>query len=314
MNIIIVRNARALPWRIDLARRRNRLLAFSLVAGSALLLVAFGAVAALFVDHVRNNELSEMIAMRTQIAAARAELDQIDGSSHRDLDALALQLGQLQAQATRLNALGDRLTQAGKLNGGEFDFSSDPALGGGPEETAFESHNAAPLQDNIDRLRAEFDSQEAQLDVLENLLRDRKIDSKFVPSGTPVAHGYLASGFGERADPIDGHAGMHLGLDFDAPTGSPVLAVADGVVTFAGERSGYGNVVEIDHGNGYMTRYAHNSAFVAQVGQHVHAGDTIAKVGSTGHSTGPHCHFEVWYNGHAVNPLVYVKTARASRA
>jgi murein DD-endopeptidase MepM/ murein hydrolase activator NlpD len=313
MNIIIVRNTRALPWRIDLARRRNRLLAFSCVAGSALLLVACGAIAALFVDHVRNSELSAVTAMRTQIAAARAELVQIDGRSHRDLDALALQLGQLQAQATRLNALGDRLTQAGKLSGGEFDFSADPALGG-PEEAVSEPHNAVPLQDDIARLRAEFDSQEAQLDVLENLLRDRKIDSKLVPSGTPVAHGYLASGFGERADPLDGHAGMHLGLDFDAPVGSPVLAVADGVVTFAGERNGYGNVVEIDHGNGYMTRYAHNSAFVAQVGQHVHAGDTIAKVGSTGHSTGPHCHFEVWYNGHAVNPLVYVKTARASRA
>ncbi|MDR2012630.1 MAG: M23 family metallopeptidase [Rhodanobacter sp.] len=313
MNIIIIRNTRTAPWRIDFARRRNRLLAYSLATVGALLFVALGAASTLLVDHVRIRELSEVVAMRTQITTARAELEQIDGHSRHDLDALALQLGQLQAQATRLNALGDRLTQVGKLNDGEFNFSSDPALGG-PEDALSGPREGLPLQDNIQRLRAEFDSQEAQLSVLENLLRDRKIDNNLVPSGRPVAEGYLSSGFGERADPIDGHAGMHLGLDFDAPLGSSVLAVADGVVTFAGERSGYGNVVEIDHGNGYMTRYAHNSEFVAQVGQPVHAGDTIAKVGSTGHSTGPHCHFEVWYNGHAVNPLVYVKTARANRA
>ena len=129
----------------------------------------------------------------------------------------------------------------------------------------------------------------------------------------PVAHGYIASGFGGRADPLDGHSAFHSGIDFDAPMGSAVTAVADGVVTWAGVRSGYGNVIEIDHGNGYMTRYAHNSELVARVGQRVHAGETIAKVGSTGRSTGPHCHFEVWLNGRAVNPMAYVKSSRATR-
>ena len=312
MNIIIVRNARFLPRTIDFGSRRGRLLAGAAAASCALFFVAVGVAATLAVANPRSHDLHEVAALRATITQQRDQLASIDHASRRDLDALALQLGQLQAQATRLNALGDRLTQVGKLDDGEFDFSSEPALGG-PEETAVGQGSPLPLQAGLDDLRAEFDRQEAQLDVLDNLLRDRKIDNALLPSGMPVAQGYISSGFGGRSDPLDGHAAMHMGLDFDAPLGSPVLAVADGVVTYAGERSGYGNVVEIDHGNGYMTRYAHNSAFVAQVGQRVHAGDAIAKVGSTGRSTGPHCHFEVWLNGRAVNPMAYVKSTRASR-
>jgi murein DD-endopeptidase MepM/ murein hydrolase activator NlpD len=309
MNIIIVRNAHSLPRRIDLGGRRARALAAAALAGCALFFVGVGAAAALLVASPRSRDLHEVAVMREALAAQREQLARVDGESRRSLDALALQL---QAQATRLNALGDRLTQVGKLDDGEFDFASDPGLGG-PEEQLVGQGSPLPVQAGIDNLRAEFERQEAQLDVLENLLRDRKIDNALLPSGMPVAQGYIASGFGARTDPLDGHAGMHLGIDFDAPPGSPVLAVADGVVTYAGVRSGYGNVVEIDHGNGYMTRYAHNSEFVAQVGARVHAGDTIAKVGSTGRSTGPHCHFEVWLNGRPVNPLANEKAKRAAR-
>jgi murein DD-endopeptidase MepM/ murein hydrolase activator NlpD len=272
-----------------------------------------GVAATLLFENPHRRDLREVSDMRASLATQREQLTALDQDSRRGLDALALQLGQLQAQATRLNALGDRLTQVGKLDDGEFDFASEPALGG-PEDTTVGAGRSLPLQDGVDKLRAEFERQEAQLDVLANLLRDRRIDNALLPTGMPVLQGYIASGYGARTDPIDGHPGVHLGIDFDAPAGSPVLAVADGVVTYASERSGYGNVVEIDHGNGYMTRYAHNSAFVAEVGTRVHAGQTIAKVGSTGHSTGPHCHFEVWLNGRAVNPMAYVKSTRATRA
>ncbi len=250
--------------------------------------------------------------MRATLAEQRSRVGTVSEDARRNLDALAMQLGQLQAQATRLNALGDRLTQLGKLDDGEFDFSSDPALGG-PEGPSAGIGGAFPLQDGLDKLSAEFDHQEAQLDVLESLLRDRKIDNALLPSGMPVAQGYISSGFGERSDPFNGHQAIHLGLDFSAPVGTPVTSVADGVVTFVGERTGYGKVVEIDHGNGYMTRYAHNSEIVATVGERVRPGETIAKVGSTGRSTGPHCHFEVWLNGHPVNPMAYVKSKRANR-
>jgi len=312
MNIIIVRNAHALPLRIDLTRRNARLIAIALCA-CASALIALGAAGAWLFASPRAHDLREVALLRSALAEQQGALAGLDQDSHRNLDALAAQLGQLQAQATRLNALGERLTQVGKLDDGEFDFGSDPAVGG-PEEPATGVTMALPLQNGIDNLRAEFDRQQAQLDVLENLLRDRKIDNQLLPSGMPVAQGYIASGFGDRSDPFDGHQAIHMGVDFASPEGTPVTAVADGVVTFTGVRNGYGNVVEIDHGNGYMTRYAHNSAISAVAGDRVHAGQAIASVGSTGRSTGPHCHFEVWYNGRAVNPMVYVKSTRANRA
>ena len=312
MNIIIVRNAHGAPRHIDLASRHGRLLAIAIMAGCALFFVAIGVGATALIASPRSQNLRKVAAMRAALVTQHQQLDNLDHESHRNMDALALQLGQLQAQATRLNALGERLTEVGKLDDGEFDFSSDPALGG-PDTPLAGADTPLPLQKGVDDLRAEFERQATQLDALENLLSDRKIDNALLPSGMPVAHGYIASGFGARTDPIDGHPSFHRGVDFDAPMGSPVLAVADGVVTFAGVRSGYGDVIEIDHGNGYMTRYAHDSALVAQVGMRVHAGDIIAKVGSTGHSTGPHCHFEVWHDGRAVNPMAYVKKTRARR-
>ena len=313
MNIIIVRNAHTVPRRLDLSGRRSRLLAVAALAGCAMFFIALGVVSTLLIGGTRANDLREIAELRASLAAQRDALAGLGQDSHRNLDAFAMQLGKLQAQATRLNALGDRLAEVGKLGDGEFDFSSEPALGG-PDERVAGIGGTLPLQANIDELAAEFDRQEAQLDVLENLLRDRTIDNALLPSGMPVAQGYIASGYGSRTDPIDGHAGMHRGIDFDAPYGSDIHAVADGVVTWSGQRSGYGNVVEIDHGNGYMTRYAHNSRNIAEVGTRVHSGQTIAKVGSTGRSTGPHCHFEVWLNGRAVNPIAYVKTKRATRA
>ena len=313
MNIIIVGKAHSVPKCIDLDSTRGRVMAAGILGAAALVLLGAGFAAAMLFSGSKARDLREITNLRASIVAQRDQLAGLDQDSHRDLDALALQLGLLQAQATRLNALGDRLTQVGKLDDGEFDFSSDPALGG-PEEPATGAGAPLPLSTGIDNLRAEFDRQEAQLGVLENLLLDRKIDSALLPSGMPVTQGYIASGFGERSDPINGHQAIHLGIDFDAPIGTPVTAVAEGVVTFIGVKPGYGNVVEIDHGNGYMTRYAHNSALVAQAGARVHAGETIAKVGSTGRSTGPHCHFEVWLNGRPVNPIAYVKSKRATKA
>src|SRR5690606_23524063 len=131
-----------------------------------------------------------------------------------------------------------------------------------------------------------------------------------MPSLRPVSSGYASSSFGYRTDPFTGKREFHKGLDFHSGRGAPVLAVADGVVSFVGKRSGYGNVVEVDHGGGYMTRYAHNQENTVKPGQRVHAGAQIAKLGSTGRSTGPHVHFEVWVNGRVVNPYQYLKSAR----
>jgi len=132
-----------------------------------------------------------------------------------------------------------------------------------------------------------------------------------VPQVTPtsLAMTSVSSGFGYRRDPFTGGAAMHSGLDFRGPIGAPIYAAADGVVSFVGRKAGYGNVVEIDHGNGLMTRYAHMSRFAARVGTRIEAGSVIGAIGNTGRSTGPHLHFEVRLNGRAVDPRPFLKAA-----
>jgi murein DD-endopeptidase MepM/ murein hydrolase activator NlpD len=309
MNIIIVAKPGARPISINLADWRTRMRAGLAIAAYALGCATIGFAAALVFSSPRDSALRQVSAMRDEIVKQGREISTLETASRRDVDALALQLGMLQAQATRLNALGQRLTKIGKLDDGEFDFAQAPAMGG-PEDPAAASHALDfNLAGNIATLRTRFTDEETQLNVLEKLLLDRKLDNSLLPSGYPVAAGYVGSGFGSRTDPINGFGEYHTGIDFDAPQGAEITAVADGVISFNGERPGYGNVIEIDHGNGYMTRYAHNSKNVAHVGQRVHAGDIVAKVGQTGRATGPHCHFEVWLNGRPVNPLSYVNRA-----
>jgi murein DD-endopeptidase MepM/ murein hydrolase activator NlpD len=145
------------------------------------------------------------------------------------------------------------------------------------------------------------------LSALENVIVGRKITDSVRPAGKPVGAGAISSYFGQRMDPFTGEEGFHKGLDFAGTAGEPVMAVAAGIVTWAGERSGYGTLVEINHGNGYITRYAHNESTLVTVGQSVSRGEHIALMGSTGHSTGPHVHFEVLHNGTQIDPLIFVK-------
>ena len=307
MNIIIVANPHARPTTLNLDSWRLRIKIGAIALAGAVAFIAAGFAAALLIASPRDRTLHEMNHLRAQISAQQAKLNDLQTDSQRNMNALAVQLGQLQARALRLDALGQRLAEVGKLDSSEFDFQSPPAMGG-PEDTSGVSQALdASMSTRISELRAGFERDAVRLGVLQDLLLDRRVDSALVPKGFPVANGYIGSGFGPRSDPFTGKREFHTGLDIDAPRGSPVRAVADGVVTWNSTRRGYGKVVEIDHGNGYMTRYAHNSKVLVKVGQRVHAGQVIAKVGSTGRSTGPHCHFEVWLHGHVVNPLAYVK-------
>ncbi|QSX73558.1 M23 family metallopeptidase [Lysobacter arenosi] len=219
--------------------------------------------------------------------------------AQREINALAARMGELQAEANRLNALGERLTRIGQLQDGEFDFDKPVGVGGvGPVRDMTKSE----LDEGMATLGQQFQASGEQLSVLESLLFNRQLDMNAVPGREPIAGSYITSGFGGRADPFSGGHANHKGLDFKANVGDPVLAVADGVVSYSGVRSGYGNVIEVDHGNGYVTRYAHNSRLTHKVGELVRAGQEIAKAGSTGRSTGAHVHFEVWENGRVVNP------------
>ncbi|MDE2157254.1 MAG: M23 family metallopeptidase [Xanthomonadaceae bacterium] len=309
MQIILVSRARKLPRILDLDDRRIRLKLVSLLAIALLGCVGAGMVLALTVASPRGRALAQIHDLQQQTRLQNAQLADVRKDAQRGVDALAVKLGQLQAQSTRLNALGERLAQAAKLDDGEFNFDQPPGVGG--VEDSSEQAYALPqvLDHSIAQLASQFDVQQAQLSALQSLLLDAKIESNLRPTGMPV-QGYISSYFGVRPDPFDGLAAMHTGIDIATPYGTPVHAVAEGMVTFAGVRRGYGNVVEIDHGNGYMTRYAHNSELEVHPGQHVQVGEVIAKAGSTGRSTGPHVHFEVWYDGHVVNPLAFVRNHR----
>jgi murein DD-endopeptidase MepM/ murein hydrolase activator NlpD len=265
------------------------------------------AALAVWVASPSSRTLAQIDAMHQQIAAQKAELQQVRTSAQRDITRMAIKLGELQADSARLDALGQRLVATGKLDPKEFDFSV-PAGIGGPEVSVSPARSLPyDLSVSMEQLGRRFDVQQTQLGVLQSLLTDREVAANLIPSGMPVKDGYITSPFGERIDPFTGRESFHPGLDIGAFRGEQVHAVAAGVVTYAGVRPGYGKVVEIDHGDGYMTRYAHNSRLLARVGEHVHAVEVISDAGSTGRSTGPHVHFEVWHDGKVVNPLAYVR-------
>lgn len=292
-------SARLVDRLADAAHRRPGVTASILLSTG----LALGLGASVGFTGVRTAQLQDKVQQQAaELAAAR-------NSSQREINALAARLGELQAQANRLNALGERLTRAGQLQDGEFDFDQ-PVPTGGPGPVRDMPRNE--LDRELTSLEREYGAAGQQLSVMEALLFNRELDRNAVPSRDPIANSYITSGFGGRADPIVGGHQFHKGIDFKASVGDPVLAVADGVVSFSGVRSGYGNVLEIDHGNGYVTRYAHNSRLMGRVGDLVRAGQQIAKAGSTGRSTGAHVHFEVWENGRVVNPRKFLGATRSA--
>jgi murein DD-endopeptidase MepM/ murein hydrolase activator NlpD len=192
------------------------------------------------------------------------------------------------------------------IKNSEFDFDRDPPQGGPESGTAGRGVDLAVVDAQLFTLQRTIDFRTAQLSALEKLLLGRQLIEQTLPTGRPVYAGYMSSGFGERMDPFNGEEAFHKGVDFAAPAGSDVSAVADGIVTWAGARNGFGVLVEIDHGNGYVTRYAHNSRAMVSVGEKVQRGQAVAVVGSTGRSTGPHVHFEVLKNSVAINPMSFI--------
>jgi len=246
-------------------------------------------------------------ALQAQLAVMEQQLEQTQARAQTQVNALAARMGELQAQATRLNALGERLTQMGQLEDGEFDFNETPGLGDGdPLHNPAQDVPLAVLNNDLQLLEQRFATAHSQLSVLESLLFDQQLEQNTVPSRMPIRNSYITSGFGFRRDPFGRGTTFHRGIDFHAKVGDPVLSVADGVVRFSGVKRGYGNVVEIDHGNGYVTLYAHNSRNTVKEGDLVRVGQEVAKAGSTGRSTGAHVHFEVWKDGQLMNPRQFL--------
>lgn len=238
--------------------------------------------------------------------APLVELAALRSQVQEKVDALSLRLADLNAHVIRVDALGKRLTQMANISSGELNFDVAPALGGPEEAVRSPGAQVPDITRLIDDLQVKLDKRESQLLALENVILSRSLNQAIRPEGRPVMAGYISSYFGGRQDPFDGHEAYHRGVDFAGAAGAQVMAVAAGVVVRAEPASGYGNLVEINHGNGYVTRYGHNERVLVAVGDTVVRGQPIALMGSTGRSTGPHVHFEVLRNGQQINPLSFV--------
>lgn len=261
---------------------------------------------------VRSAEVpAELVAVwKTELGALSAETSALRSAAERESRAYATRVAALQARIMRMEAVGERLASAANLDAGEFDFDAEPAVGGPVSEEPPAEESRSELARSLEHLERLMDDRERQLDLMEKLFVNRKLASEVSLAGRPVGKGYVSSVFGRRTDPFRGRSAWHKGVDFAAPAGTEVVAVASGVVVWSGRDRDYGNMVEVRHSDGYTTRYAHNRENLVKAGDIVKKGQAIATVGSTGRSTGAHVHFEVLRAGAPVNPMPYIVTRR----
>jgi murein DD-endopeptidase MepM/ murein hydrolase activator NlpD len=250
------------------------------------------------------------VMINQELDRQQQTIDEARREAEENLNALTVRLGQMQAHVFRIDALGQRLTRMAELDSGEFDFSIPPAQGGPEGEGVGASTELPDFILQLDELARQLENREQQLTVLESLLMSRNLHDEVFPAGRPITKGWISSNYGTRNDPFSGKPEFHKGVDLAGKEGSDVISVAAGVVTWAGKRYAYGNLVEIDHGNGYVTRYGHAKEVVVTEGETVKKGQLIASMGSTGRSTGPHVHFEVWVNGRTVDPSKYIYASK----
>ena len=255
------------------------------------------------------SEQSSRVSIREQQATERAEaLAQLSVEAQSRLTAMTRRLATLQTQMTRLDALGHHLTELAGLELGEFDFSGPPALGGPSVPLQAINEPSVPeINAQYEALEDYFAGREVQFEVLAGLLSAEQLRTESTPAGRPIRSGWQSSSYGSRIDPISGKRAWHTGADFAGRKGSDILAVASGVVSWSGVKPGYGTMIEVAHGDGLSTRYAHNQENLVTLGDLVRRGDVIALMGSSGRSTGPHVHFEVFKHGRAVDPASYVR-------
>ncbi|KPJ80775.1 MAG: hypothetical protein AMJ58_07610 [Gammaproteobacteria bacterium SG8_30] len=258
-------------------------------------------------SQARRASLDDLAALSASVSEQAESIERAQQVANEQVKSLASRVGRIQARITRLDALGKRLTEVASLRRGEFDFDAAPALGGPESGPATAGRfTVAPIEELLGGLELAVQDRQRQLGALETVIRSRRLASLLLPTGLPVESGYISSGFGSRVDPFTGSEEPHEGLDLAAAPGTPVLAAATGIVSYADHGGSYGMLVEITHGGGYVTRYAHNASILVQPGETVRQGDTIALLGSTGRSTGPHLHFEVLRDGEPVDPLQYL--------
>ncbi len=303
MELILITNNK--PRRFQIRR-----IGMAMVLLAALVVTAGTMGAGIYFGHAmgRVESVRAVDFWKNALVGQREAIVDARRSAEDHLDALALRLGRLQAHMTRLDALGLRLTKMAKLDAGEFDFSHPPAVGGPMADGVVAANTVPDFLNDIEQLAHTLNDRIPKLEVIEEVLLDRHLQTRSRPAGRPIERGWLSSHFGFRTDPFTGKRAYHEGVDFAGKAGSGVVAVAAGIVTRVGHQRGFGRFLEINHGNGLVTRYGHNREVLVEVGETVQKGKRIALMGSTGRSTGPHLHFEVLRNGKAINPTRFIRS------
>ncbi|WP_444997580.1 M23 family metallopeptidase [Aliikangiella sp. IMCC44359] len=243
---------------------------------------------------------------KLELANQWHELEMAKQSSQQQLNALTAKMGMMQAHIRRLDAAGERIVNISGLDEKEFNFNDAPAIGGPERASGSQTYDIPQLLASLNEIDEQLDSREQQLNVLESLLMDKHMGVERYISGRPVRKGWMSSFYGERNDPFTGIPAWHGGIDFAGKEGDKIYATAAGVVSWVGDRYGYGLLIEINHGDGLVTRYGHNSEALVKKGDVITKGQSIAKMGNSGRSTGAHVHYEVLKLGRNVNPLPYV--------
>jgi murein DD-endopeptidase MepM/ murein hydrolase activator NlpD len=310
MHIILVSNRLATAKSITLSTRH-------LVLGMALLAATVVALSSsIFYLAVRHaTEIKLPLVQRMLLSAQEQQTQSSKDFMRENLNAMAVRLGQMQAQLIRLDALGERLSAFAGIKPQEFRMNETPGRGGAlPASVAAQDLSFNELTGQLDALSRHVENRYDYLGILENRLFDARAKQKLMPTVRPVDVDWNASSYGWRIDPITGQNALHEGIDFMVDTGTPIHAAADGLVVVAEFHPQYGYVVDIDHGNDFITRYAHASKLLVKTGDLVQRGAIIAESGSTGRSTGPHVHFEVRYKGVAQNPNRFLQVSAATVA
>jgi murein DD-endopeptidase MepM/ murein hydrolase activator NlpD len=308
MQIILVSNRLATAKSISLSVR-HLLLGVALLAATVVVLSS-----SMFYLVVRHAAEVRLPLLQTLLLSAQEQQTQNAKEFMREnLNAMAVRVGQMQAQLIRLDALGERLSALAGIKPQEFRMNEPPGRGGAlPTGIPVQDLSMNELSWQLDALSRHMENRYDYMGILENRLFDARVKKKLMPTVRPVDVDWNASSFGWRIDPITGQNAMHEGIDFLVDTGTPIHAAADGLVVVAEFHPQYGYMIDIDHGNDFITRYAHASKLLVKAGDLVQRGAIIAESGSTGRSTGPHVHFEVRYKGVAQNPNRFLQVSAAS--
>jgi murein DD-endopeptidase MepM/ murein hydrolase activator NlpD len=275
------------------------------------LIIALVIICGLFLVSSRSTQTIDENIDRIGYAKAGFEqqeqrVTELKSATEQQLTSMTMKLAEMQSHLLRLNALGARLVEEASLNPDEFSFAEGPAVGGPADSEGISIHVENSLLNKMDGLLVQIQHKAQQLSALESIMLRHNISEQSRLAGRPVVSGWLSSYYGVRKDPFNGQPSMHKGVDFAGKEGDSVLATAAGIVTWADDRYGYGNLVEIDHGEGLVTRYGHNKLVNVKIGDVVTKGQVIAEMGNTGRSTGAHVHYEVLRKGQQLDPLPYV--------